>query len=61
MRSPWVHREHAPVVPLADKHCVVPAIAPRHLERRDEEANDLEMLREPRAPLDEVTPLELAL
>ena len=60
MTSPWVHREHAPVVPLAEEHCVVPAIAPRHLERRDAEA--LEVLPEQLlAPLDELRPMELAL
>ena len=46
---------------MAEEHCVVPAIAPRHLERRDVEALALDVLPEALAPLDEVRPLEVAL
>ena len=61
--SPRVHREGPPVAPTTDEHCVPVPVAPRHLKLCDADHGvpGHEMLLEPRAPLDVVRPIELAL
>ena len=59
--GPWVHRELHLVFPGAEEHCLFLLVVPHHLKPLDAEGRSLEMGIIPRAPLDEMRPIEPAL